>query len=209
LHAGTQLGILTDRSSMDIKPPMARTKEFDRQQVLAAALAVFREHGFEGTSAGMLTEAMKIGRQSLYDTFGDKWRLYCEALTSYVGAETSAHISALNGQPRAADGLRAMIDRTVATAHSPCLGIGSICEFGESRKELCDIRSVAGTRLRAAMVRTLRAAQADGDVARELDPEDLVDFLVGSITGIRVAARAGAGTARLRAMGDLALRALR
>ena len=52
---------------------MARNKEFDRDDALDAAIGVFREHGFEGTSTDMLVRAMKIGRQSLYYTFGDKW----------------------------------------------------------------------------------------------------------------------------------------
>ncbi|RVN58145.1 TetR family transcriptional regulator, partial [Sinorhizobium meliloti] len=36
---------------------MARIKEFDRDEALDAAIAVFREHGFEGTSTEMLLKA--------------------------------------------------------------------------------------------------------------------------------------------------------
>jgi TetR/AcrR family transcriptional repressor of nem operon len=57
---------------------MARPKEFVEEQALDAAIEVFREHGFEGTSAEMLVRAMRIGRQSLYDTFGDKWEIYLQ-----------------------------------------------------------------------------------------------------------------------------------
>ena len=62
---------------------MARTKEFDKELALNAAIRVFREHGFDGTSTDMLVREMKIGRQSLYDTFGDKWKLYCLAVERY------------------------------------------------------------------------------------------------------------------------------
>ena len=55
---------------------MARPREFDADAALDGAIGVFREHGFEGASAEMLVNAMGIGRQSLYDTFGDKWQLY-------------------------------------------------------------------------------------------------------------------------------------
>ena len=48
-----------------------------------------------------LTRAMQIGRQSLYDTFGDKWRLYLEALARDVAADGAAHRAALSTGPRA------------------------------------------------------------------------------------------------------------
>ncbi|HEV2511605.1 TetR/AcrR family transcriptional regulator [Bosea sp. (in: a-proteobacteria)] len=187
---------------------MARPKEFDRQEALDAAIGVFREHGYEGTSAGMLIDAMKIGRQSLYDTFGDKWRLYCEALQSYATAETSAHLAALKGGESALGGIRGMIGRVVATARIPCLGVGSICEFGETRHELVEIRAAAGHVLHVAMVEKVRAAQADGEVATELDADDAAMFLTASIAGIRIAGRSGAPETRLHALGALALRAL-
>ena len=69
---------------------MARPRAFDEDQVLDAAIDVFREHGFEGTSAEMLVRALRIGRQSLYDTFGDKWRLYLSSVRRYTAAE--AHV---------------------------------------------------------------------------------------------------------------------
>src|SRR5260370_35602756 len=59
--------------------PMARPREFDTDSALDGAIAVFREHGFEGSSAQMLVDAMGIGRQSLYAAFGDTWRPHCSA----------------------------------------------------------------------------------------------------------------------------------
>ena len=70
---------------------MARPREFDADTTLDGAIGVFREHGFEGASAEMLVKAMGIGRQSLYDTFGDKWQLYRSAVRRYGMAECSAH----------------------------------------------------------------------------------------------------------------------
>jgi hypothetical protein len=94
--------------------------------------ARFREHGFDGTSTDMLVRAMKIARQSLYDTFGDKWKLYGLAVERYSTEETNAHLAMLRGEPRAVDSIRAMMERVVEAAEQACLGIGSICEFGQS-----------------------------------------------------------------------------
>ena len=97
---------------------MARTKEFDKEQALDAAIGVFREHGFDGTSTDMLVRAMKIGRQSLYDTFGDKWKLYCLAVERYSTEETNAHLVMLRNEPRAVDSIRAMMERVVENSRS-------------------------------------------------------------------------------------------
>lgn len=187
---------------------MARPKAFDADTALDAAIGVFREHGFEGTSAEMLVRAMGVGRQSLYDTFGDKWRLYCAAVRRYAERETSDHLEALRRGPRAIDGLTAMVDRVVATASAPCLGVAATCEFGRSRPDLSDIHDAAGRVLLGAIAAKVRDAQAQGDVSAELDPENVAGYLAASFAGLRLAARGGADTRRLRGLADIALRAL-
>jgi AcrR family transcriptional regulator len=176
---------------------------------LDGAIAAFREHGFEGTSAQMLVDSMGIGRQSLYDTFGDKWSLYQKALRHYVIAEGQAQRQALGSSARAIDGIRAMIDRVVREATTPCLGIGSIAEFGCSRQELAEITAAADYALRSAMIEKIDIAQAEGDIAKTLDPNSVVTFLIASFAGIRLAARGGAGREALEDLGRMALRSLR
>ena len=63
---------------------MARPREFDRDHVLGKAIGVFASHGYEGASTEVLLARMGISRQSMYDTFGDKRRLYLEALERYA-----------------------------------------------------------------------------------------------------------------------------
>ena len=188
---------------------MARPKAFDEDAALAAAIGVFREHGYEGTSARMLVDAMGIGRQSLYDTFGDKWRLYLAALKRYSIGEQQAHRAALRSCDRAIDGLRAMVARVVRDARTACLGVGSIAEFGCSRPEIAAINAEADRHLRAALVDRVRAAQAEGDIAAALDADMLATYFVASFAGIRIAARGGATDAHLKQLGEMTLRALR
>jgi len=188
---------------------MARPREFDTDAALDSAIGVFREHGFEGASAQMLVDAMRIGRQSLYGAFGDKWRLYCAAVRRFGMGECAAHLEALRSGVRAIDGLEAMLRRVVETANQACLGVGSICEFGVSRPDLAEIQAALGRPLLAAIAGRVRDAQREGDVAAGLDPEGAAGFLVSSITGIRVAGRSGAPPAALTSLADMALRALR
>jgi TetR/AcrR family transcriptional repressor of nem operon len=163
---------------------MARPKEFVEEQALDAAIEVFREHGFEGTSAEMLVRALRIGRQSLYDTFGDKWQIYLSSVRRYVDAETRAHVLALRSGPQAIDGIRTMIDRVVADAAQSCLGVNSICEFGRGRPELADIHDAATRSISTAVATRVREAQTDGDVASDLDPKDAARFLSAQRTAL-------------------------
>jgi AcrR family transcriptional regulator len=121
-----------------------KTSEFDTDAALDGAIAVFSEHGYEGSSAQMLVDAMGIGRQSLYAAFGDKWQLYCAAVRRYGMGECAAHFEALRSGARAIDGIGAMLRRVVETAATPCLGVGSTCEFGASRPDLVDIHAALG-----------------------------------------------------------------
>jgi AcrR family transcriptional regulator len=188
---------------------MARPREFDADAALDSAIEVFRDHGFEGTSAQMLVDAMRIGRQSLYDSFGDKWQLYRAAVRRYGEAERAAHLDALRRGPRAIDGIEAMLRRVVDTASQPCLGTGSICEFGTSRHDLTEQRMPLAHALRTAISARVREAQAEGDVAPNLDPGAIADFLLANFTSIRLAARGGADPAALVSLADMTLRALR
>jgi AcrR family transcriptional regulator len=192
---------------------MARPKEFDREEALASAIAVFGDHGFEGSSTEMLLRAMGISRQSLYDTFGDKRRLYLEALQHYVADSVSEQIRALNGAPSAIDGIAAALDvlavKAAAVPASGCMGIAATCEFGVSDKEIAMLIDTAGKTLLSALERRIAEAKAAGGIGEDVDARAAARFINASFTGIRVAARGGAGLEHLRDIASVAIRSLK
>lgn len=111
---------------------MARPKEFDRDTALLRAIGIFSQHGYEGTSTAALVEAMGIGRQSLYATFGDKWTLYLEAVARYTADSIGAQVRTLNAGRTALDGIKAhlghIVDQAIADPSPSCLGVSAICE---------------------------------------------------------------------------------
>ena len=136
---------------------MARTKDFVRDVALSRAIAVFSQHGFEGTSTEALLGAMGIGRQSLYDTFGDKWQLYLEALQRYSSDSIGAQLVVLEGAATGEAGLEALLMHAVARAREDpqpaCLGVSAVCEFGRSEPEIVSLTEAMGrllTRARGA-----------------------------------------------------------
>src|SRR3989442_342282 len=63
--------------------PRGRPREFDREAALERAIDVFWRHGYEAASVSDLTAAMGINPPSLYAAFGDKEKLFLEAVERY------------------------------------------------------------------------------------------------------------------------------
>ncbi|HEY4267281.1 MAG TPA: TetR/AcrR family transcriptional regulator, partial [Galbitalea sp.] len=62
---------------------MGRPREFDEDEVLQAALRLFWEKGYEGTSLDDLMAAMRLTKSSLYKAFGSKETLFWRVVERY------------------------------------------------------------------------------------------------------------------------------
>ena len=60
-----------------------RKLAFEREIALSNAMDLFWEKGYHGTGLTELLKRMGIKRQSLYNTFGSKRRLFLEAIAYY------------------------------------------------------------------------------------------------------------------------------
>jgi TetR/AcrR family transcriptional regulator, transcriptional repressor for nem operon len=74
---------------------MGRPKQFDRDEVLARALGLFWQRGYRGVSVRELADAMGINVATVYSEFGDKERLYAEALAKYESENVPGYIGSL------------------------------------------------------------------------------------------------------------------
>jgi TetR/AcrR family transcriptional regulator, transcriptional repressor for nem operon len=186
-----------------------RTKTFDRAAVLEAAGRVFASHGFEGTSTDALLRAMGIGRQSLYDTFGDKRGLYLEALEQHNLRSIADTLRALHGASTPLEGIEnALVHAAMADGADGCLGVGSLCEFGRSDDEVNHRNDAGHERLQRGFAERFAEAKTLGLVEPTLELQAGARFLATVLTGLKVSARAGAPRKELRAVARLALRAL-
>ncbi|HEX3364820.1 TetR/AcrR family transcriptional regulator [Phenylobacterium sp.] len=191
---------------------MARPKAFDRDTALQAALDVFWTKGYAGASTDDLTVAMGIGRQSLYDTFGDKRRLYLEALTRYNTENVAGHLAALRNAASATDAIEGLLLR-FANEPEPlrargCMGINAICEFGQD-PDVSAAGRASGELLEANLVRLLETGKAAGDVDSAVDPRSAARFIAATLAGLKVQAKAGAPADVLREVAAFAVGSLK
>lgn len=188
---------------------MARPREFDRDTALEQARLVFWAKGFAATSTDDLVKTMGIGRQSLYNAFGDKWQLYVEALADYQQRSTSSHAQRLQAPTSALQGIRDMLDGLVvdddALRALGCMGVGSVCEFGSAESQLLELRAKASAYLHSRLVKRIREGQAAGEIDPTLSATEAANYLRMSMTGIQLAARSGAKVTELRCLARFAV----
>lgn len=188
---------------------MAREKQFNDAEVLEGAADVFTRHGYQGTSLAMLLEATGLGKQSLYNTFGDKRALYLKAVEC-----AAARYAGLQAKMQAASTGRAAIDAffeqlvggcaSADVGRKSCIVSAGLLEGVEDDAIQARLREKwLGTHelLRAAVER----GQKDGSIRHPAPSAALADLLVSLMGGLRVHARADVPGARLKEAVAIAL----
>jgi TetR/AcrR family transcriptional repressor of nem operon len=192
---------------------MARPREFDRDEALKHAISVFWAKGFEAASTEDLLAAMKIGRQSLYDTFGDKRRLYLEALGRYQAVSVANQIALLESETSPLAGIRkmlmAMANADPAFRALGCMGVGAISEFGQVDAEINGMSHSSAQVLQTALEKALRKARSEREIGADVDVGAAANFIQSTMLGLKVSAKAGLGTTGLRQIVDFAMEALK
>ena len=113
---------------------MARPKAFDVDQALERAMELFWRQGYLATSLPDLVEHMGIGRQSLYDTFGDKRQLFLQALDRYAAVMIGGALGRLEEPGASLDDLKSSF--TATTFYD---GQGIIVNADSPIQELADL----------------------------------------------------------------------
>lgn len=106
---------------------MARTREFDVDKALEAAMELFWEMGYEATSLNDLTARMGIQRPSLYAAFGDKQALFEAALRHYTKLHAAHVRDSLHNPSSAREAIRAFFDQMIAEEYCGKLSRGCFC----------------------------------------------------------------------------------
>lgn len=191
---------------------MARTKEFDENEVLDQALELFRARGFKHTSFADLVDELGVSRQSLYDTYGDKQALYHAALRRYLdrGLETIRRKldESLPVREAFADFFEATIVGTCANGSPGCFMVNSMVELSPHDADTRALAQLHARELEGIFASRLSAAQRKGQLARSKDPVALAHYFYHTVLGLSVASRALGDKDALRQTAQLALQVL-
>lgn len=192
---------------------MVRTKDFDPDTALDAALDLFWERGYEATSVQDLVDHLGIGRGSLYATFGSKHELYLKALDRYLRSRDPDPIALLGRPGPALPAVRTLV-RTYAeeaardARRRGCMIVNAAMERVPGDPLVTRRVQASWRALERALAAALARARDQGELAADRDPAAIARYLLVVLQGLRVVGKAGPGAARLRDAAELALSVL-
>jgi TetR/AcrR family transcriptional repressor of nem operon len=168
-------------------------KQFDPEVALEKAMEVFWAQGYEAASLTELLECMKIGRKSLYDTFGNKRSLFLKALEHYAQTVLKSIREQLSapGSPLAnlEQVLQTMQTTHAASGSKGCMIGTNIADFSTADEEMAAILRGYLKQLEDAYYKAVTRAQAVGELSSSIDARDAARMLLCSTQGMALVGR--------------------
>jgi AcrR family transcriptional regulator len=153
-----------------------RPISFDKDAALEAAMLLFWERGYEGTSMADLTQAMGLNPSSIYAAFGDKHALFSLAVKRYLESRAQYATRALE-EPTLERVIRALFDNTVAFLTTPghpptCMTLAGAMGCSVNATPARDLTTEIQTQNEVAMSERLLQARTNGELSRDINVED-------------------------------------
>jgi TetR/AcrR family transcriptional repressor of nem operon len=182
---------------------MARSKEFDPEAVLDAALDLFWERGYEATSVADLVEHLGIARASIYGTYGSKHELYLKAMDRYRDRVTPDNLRLLSRPGAALPAVRELVERFAAQAvgdaeRRGCFVVNTAVELGDRDQGAARRVEASWNSLETGLASALMRAQAQGELSADRNPVAIARFLLVVLQGLQVLGRARPEPERVR-----------
>lgn len=171
-------------------------KPSHREKILNVGMQVVHEHGFAGASVRDIVQAAGVPQGSFTNHFASKEAFGLEVIDLYyINASASIAQTLRNDDIAPLTRLRAYIDRGIERLNRDNMRNG--CLLGNFTAEACDHSETMRLRLvevfyeiQQSIAYCLRAAVNAGEIAPTLDCDETAAFIVSSIQGANLLAKA-------------------
>ena len=189
-----------------------RPISFDKDAALEAAMLLFWERGYEGTSMADLTQAMGLNPSSIYAAFGDKHALFQLTVKRYMEIRAQYAVKALE-EPTLERFIRALFDNTVAFLTTPghppiCMTLTGATGCSVDAKPARDLMTEIRKQNQGALRKRLLKARKSGELPKGINLDDYTRYLSSIIAGLSIQAANGSTKQELKRTAKMALRHL-
>lgn len=189
-----------------------RPRGFDREEALDAAMRLFWERGYEGTSIRDLTKVMGLTSPSLYQTFGGKAPLFAEAVERYAASHASfwKYLDGAESTALMAVGRWLVAAATMFTDPSHpngCMIVSAAVNSSAGSAEIFDLLFCRRKEIALRLERKIQAGVDSGELRIDTDVRQLAWFYATVYQGMSRQAQDGAPIGSLMATVQNSLRA--
>ena len=182
---------------------MARTRQFDERQALQAAMLVFWEKGYDGTSINDLEQAMGLNRTSIYNAFGNKGALFERVMTCYKESVMAELFARLDSAPNIREGIRRMLNGALDIHFDEdnpggCLVVLSVMESGQHDDQSIFAMQQTMQELQSVLQSRIGKARKNGELANDIDPGATATTIATTMAGMMVMGKANMSKASLK-----------
>jgi len=191
---------------------MPRPATFHSDVVLERALLTFWTYGYAGTSIADLVESTQLLRGSIYHSFGDKRSLYIQTLERY-GHMALQQATAFWNQAEPSLGnfrafLMVIVDLPEAQKRRGSMICNCIVEVVPHDPEIAKVVEGILNEFKSVLQSVLERAKQAGELRAHANTTALARYLVSSMQGLCVTAKAGAPREELLDIVEVTLSAL-
>jgi len=175
---------------------MGRPKAFDEDKVLDEAALMFWSQGYEGTSLTDLEARLGIGRQSLYNTFGDKRSLFLKSLDRYASWNSDRFVAPLLSASAGLETIReyfaGLVEFLTPRGVRPgCFMTSSITDIGDADEDVASRCRQNQNHVLKGFENALANAARSEEVPSEFDVKATARMLMAQVYGLAVLSQAG------------------
>lgn len=173
---------------------MARTKDFDENEVLAKAIQLFWYKGYNGTSMQDLVDTLGISRSSLYDTYTDKHTLFIKALESYQQAGAAKIQAIIDQTGSAKETIKKLLELAIPELigekqQKGCFMVNAEVEVAPHDQEVNNVVCKNDQQMEEAFYQVIKKGQDSGEIKNAQDARALARFIFNGMKGMRVTAK--------------------
>ena len=170
---------------------MARPIEFDRNQVLHNAIGLFWEKGYSDSSMQDLVNVTGLQPGSIYAAFGNKRKLFIEAMDVYFEDMMQFISTTLYSKKPPMQRIELLFEKLISQStrdrdRKGCLLVNTLLEVSVHDVEINTSIKKMFQKVESELESVLEECKDRGDLDNSKTPAELASFLVSGIYGLRV-----------------------
>jgi TetR/AcrR family transcriptional regulator, transcriptional repressor for nem operon len=173
---------------------MARTKDFDENEVLNRAMNLFWSRGYNATSMEDLVVGLGISRSSLYDTYTDKHTLFIKALENYQHLGFARMLQTASDPGPAKETVKRLIELATeglleGKQRKGCFIVNAGVEVAPHDKTVNNLICRNDQQMEEIFYQVIQKGQNSGEIKNHRDARALARFIFNMVKGLQVTAK--------------------